>query len=94
MTLNLSELKLSTKSLISFLLVIGSLLQIPQVSATVFAFIKLHPHYASAFAVLTGIIALLHNPLVEQALGIKQTVDIKTETVSLTPPTTQVPKES
>src|ERR1017187_10546665 len=70
MTLNLSQLKFSTKSLIGFLLGIGSLLQIPQVSAPVFAFVKLHPHYAAAFAVLTGVITLLHNPAVEAVLGI------------------------
>lgn len=70
MSLDFSKLKFSTKSLIGFLFSIGSLLQIPQVSAPVFAFVKLHPHYASAFAALTGIIALLHNPQVQAALGI------------------------
>ena len=70
MTFDLSKLKFSTKSLVAALVAIGSLLQIPPVSAIVFAFIKLHPHYAAAFGVLTGIITLLHNPQVEAALGI------------------------
>jgi len=70
MTFDLSKLKFSTKGLIGFLLGLGSLLQVPQVSAPVFAFIKLHPHYAAAFGALTGIITLLHNPQVEAALGI------------------------
>ena len=70
MTINLSKLKFSTKGLISFLLGLGTLLEIPAVSTPVFAFVKLHPHYATAFAVLTGVITLLHNPQVEAALGI------------------------
>jgi hypothetical protein len=70
MTFDISKLKFSTKGCVGFLLGIGSLLQIPQVSAPVFAFIKLHPHYATAFAMLTGVITLLHNPQVEAVLGI------------------------
>jgi hypothetical protein len=69
-TLDLSKLKFSTKSLVGFLLGIGSLLQIPQISTPVFAFLKAHPHYSAAFAVLTGVITLLHNPQVEAVLGI------------------------
>src|ERR1039458_7450989 len=70
MTLDLSKLKFSTKGLVTALFTIGWILQIPAVSTPVFAFIKLHPHYAAAFGALTGIITLLHNPQVEAALGI------------------------
>ena len=70
MTFDLSKLKFSTKGLITALLALGSLLQIPAIYMPVTAFVKLHPHWATAFAVLTGVITLLHNPQVEAALGI------------------------
>lgn len=81
MTFDFSKLKFSTKSLIAFLLGLGSLLQIPQVEAPVFAFAKLHPHFASVLGILVGVIGLLHNPTVERLLGIKETVS--TETVAI-----------
>jgi len=69
MTFDFSSLKFSTKSLIAFLLGLGSLMQIPQVSAPVMAFGQHHPHVAVIIAMLTGIITLLHNPQVEKLLG-------------------------
>jgi hypothetical protein len=83
MTIDLSRLKVSTKSIVAFLLGLGSLLQIPAVSAPVFAFAKLHPHVSAALGVITGIVGLLHNPEVEGILGIKQTVT--TESVVIDP---------
>lgn len=83
MILDTAKLKISTKTLVAFLGVMGTLLQIPAVGAPIFAFAKLHPHFASALAAVTGIIALLHNPQVAEVLGIKQTVEVKTEEVSL-----------
>ena len=86
MTLDLSKLKFSTKSLIGFLLSIGTLLEIPQVSAPVFAFVKLHPHYAAALGMLTGVVTLLHNPVVDNLLGI----DIPEQTLKLNVPAQQI----
>lgn len=74
MTFDVSKLKISTKSLIAFVLALGSLLQIPQVGDTVFAFAKYHPHFAAVLAVVTAVVGLLHNPQIESILGIKQTV--------------------
>jgi len=84
--LDLSKLKISTQSLVAFLITLGGLLQIPQVSAFVLGLAAKHPHIAVAVGVITGIAALLHNPQVEQALGIKQTVQVTTEQVSVAPP--------
>ena len=94
MTFDLSKLKFSTKGLIAFLLGLGSLLQVPQVSAPVFAFAKLHPHFASVLGVLTLVVTLLHNPTVDQILGINQTTTVNTtdNTASKTVSTTIVTK--
>ena len=94
MTFDLSKLKFSTKGLIAFLLGLGSLLQVPQVSAPVFAFAKLHPHFAAALGLVIGIIGLLHNPTVDQILGINQTTTVNTtdNTASKTVSTTIVTK--
>ena len=99
MTFDLSKLKFSTKGLIAFLLGLGSLLQVPQVSAPVFAFAKLHPHFAAALGLVIGIIGLLHNPTVDQILGINQTTTVDTtdstgdtQTASKTVSTTIVTK--
>lgn len=73
MTLDFNKLKVSTKGLIAFLIGLGSLLQVPQVSAPVFALAKSHPHFASVIAVITAVATLLHNPQVEAFFGMKQT---------------------
>lgn len=91
MTFDFSKLKISTKALIGFLLSLGSFLQIPAVSAPVFAFVKTHPHWASALAVLTGVVGLLHNPQVEAFFNYKATTknpdgSVTDKTVSVTLP--------
>lgn len=75
MTFDLSKLKISTKSLIAFVLGLGSLMQIPAVSGPVIAFATQHPHVSAALGVLTGIIALLHQPAVQQILGYETTTE-------------------
>lgn len=95
MTFDLSKLKISTKSIIAFLIGLGGLLQIPQVSAPVFEFMHLHPHWASVFAVLTGIITILHVPQVQAAFGYTATQtapDGSTKTVEVTQTNTEPTK--
>jgi hypothetical protein len=84
MTFDVSKLKISTKTLVALVFGIGSLLQIPQVSAPVFALAKSHPHFATVLAVLTGLLTLLHNPQVETVLGINQVSVTKDGTVTTT----------
>jgi hypothetical protein len=74
--------KFSTKSIISFFVGLGGLMQIQQFRDPVLKFADSHPHIASTIAVVTGIAALLHNPQVQDILHITTT---KTETVSITP---------
>ena len=81
MSLDFTKLKISTKSLIAFLIGLGSLMQVPQISGPVIAFAAHHPHVATIVAALTAIIGLLHNPTVDAILGIKQTVASQTLTV-------------
>lgn len=86
MTIDTGKLKLSTKSLVSFVLTFGGLMQIPQFGNIVMALAKGHPHITIAVASLSSAAMLLHNPQVEQLLGIKQTVETKTEEVTLKDP--------
>ena len=81
MQIDTSKLKVSTKSLVSALLGFGAVMQIPAVSAYVLTITKDHPHLAAALTAVLGVVALLHNPQVVEALGIKQTVT--TEQVTL-----------
>jgi hypothetical protein len=73
MIFDVSKLKVSTKSLIAFLIGLGSLLEVPQIGVPVTAFAAHHTHFAIAFGVLTGVITLLHNPAVDRILGISTT---------------------
>jgi len=81
MAFYVSKLKISTKSLIAFLIGLGSLMQVPAIENPVMAFAAHHPHVATIIAALTAIIGLLHNPTVDAILGIKQTVTSQTFTL-------------
>ena len=74
MQIDTSQLKFSTKSLVSALLGFGAVMQVPAVSQYVLALTQAHPHTAATITVLSGAAMLLHNPQVQEALGIKQTV--------------------
>jgi hypothetical protein len=78
-----SKLKFSTKSLVSALLGFGAVMQVPAVSQFVLGITKEHPHVAATLTSMAGAAMLLHNPQVQEALGIKQTVT--TEEVTLKP---------
>lgn len=83
MTIDTSKLQVSTKGLIAVTATAGTLFQIPAVHDFLIAQAHNHPHVLGALGTLTGIFALLHNPEVAAALGIKQTVEVKTEEVAL-----------
>lgn len=83
MRIDTAKLKVSTKSLVSALLGFGAVMQVPAVSAYVLTITKDHAHIAAWVTSLAGAAMLLHNPQVQEALGIKQTVT--TEQVSLAP---------
>ena len=74
MQIDTSKLKLSTKSLVSALLGFGALMQIPAVSQLVLGLTEKHPHAAAMITALSGAAMLLHNPQVQEVLGIRQTV--------------------
>jgi hypothetical protein len=91
LTFDASKVKLSTKGVVAFLLGVGSLLEVPAVSTPVFAAAKSHPHFAVALGVLTGLVALLHNPKVEQLLGVQTDTVTTTVGAASRTVTTQVP---
>jgi len=79
----LKNFRLSTKSVVALLLVFGTLMQIPAVSGFVYRLTASHPNVAGALTALMGIAAILHDPKVQAALGIEQTVTVETKTVTL-----------
>jgi hypothetical protein len=83
-----AKLKISTKSMVAAVFTLGSLLQIGVVHDYVLSLAHDHPHVVAFTATITGIYGLLHNPEVQDALGIKRTVEVKetTEEVSLAKP--------
>lgn len=83
MTIDTSKLQVSTKGLIAAVTAAGTLFQIPVVHDFLIAQAHDHPHVLGVLGTLSAIFALLHNPEVAQALGIKQTVEVKTEAVTL-----------
>lgn len=85
MTIDAGKLKISTKALASAFMLFGALMQIDVVKQFVLQLTAHHPHIASIVTAAIGVYAILHNPLVEQTLGIKQTVETKTEEVTLKP---------
>ena len=85
MTIDTSQIKISTKGIVSAVLAFGSLMQVPAFSALVLGFADHHPHISSIVAAGTAIAALLHNPTVQNILGIKETVTDTNETVTIAP---------
>lgn len=85
MTIDTSKLQASTKNLMGLVVTAGTLFQIPAVHDFLIIQVHAHPHLAGIFGTLTAVAALLHNPQVQDVLGIKRTVEIKDEEVSLAP---------
>lgn len=85
MTIDTSKLQASTKNLMGIVVTAGTLFQIPAVHDFILLQVHDHPHISGIVATLTGVFTLLHNPQVEEVLGIKRTVDVKTEEVSIAP---------
>lgn len=79
MVIDTAKLKISTKRLFAFFLCFGGLMQIPTVSGFVGSVTLHHPHVAALVTAVTGIALLLHNPEVQDVLGIK-TTHVLTET--------------
>jgi hypothetical protein len=84
-TIDTSKLRISTKGLVGFIVSAGTLFQIPEVHDFLISAAHNHPHILGILGSLTGVAALLHNPQVQDALGIKRTVEVKTEEVTLAP---------
>ena len=85
MVIDTAKLKISTKTMLALLLGFGSVMQIPVVNEFVAAITSRHRNIAAVVTTLMGIYALLHNPEVQDALGIKTTVQVTktSEEVSL-----------
>jgi hypothetical protein len=79
MVIDTAKLKVSTKTLVALFFGFGSAMQIPQVSQFVLSVTAQHKNLASLVTTISGIALLLHNPEVQDALGIKKTVQV-TET--------------
>lgn len=79
MVIDTAKLKISTKTILGVLVGFGSLMQIPVVSQFVASVTMQHKNVAAIVTSLMGMYALLHNPEVQDALGIKKTVQV-TET--------------
>lgn len=83
MTIDTSKLQASTKKLMGLVVTAGTLFQIPAVHDFVLVQVHNHPHWAGTAATIASLYALLHNPQVQEALGIKHTVAVTTEEVSV-----------
>lgn len=81
MQIDTSKLQASTKKLMGLVVTAGTLFQVPAVHDFILSQVHDHPHISGIVATLTGIFTLLHNPQVEEVLGLKQTVT--TEEVSV-----------
>lgn len=79
MVIDTAKLKVSTKTLVALLFAFGSAMQVPAVNQFVLSITAQHKNLASIVTAITGIAMLLHNPEVQDALGIKKTVQV-TET--------------
>lgn len=79
MEIDTAKLKISTKTMLAFVIGFGSLMQVPAVSNFVAAHTLQHKNLTSLVGTIMGIYALLHNPEVQEAFGIKKTVQL-TET--------------
>ena len=84
MPIDISKLRSSTKSFLGAVLAFGGFFEIQPVHDYLIAAAHNHPHWTSVLIVVTGVSTLLHNPQVQDALGIKRTV--KVEEVTLAPP--------
>jgi hypothetical protein len=86
-TIDTSKLKVSTKALVVGFLSLGGLATVPAVNAPLTAFLNAHHSLAPIASTLVAVWTVLHNPVVQDALGIKRTVEVKetTEQVSIAP---------
>lgn len=75
MVIDTAKLKVSTKSMVAALLAFGGLMQVPAVSQLVLKITVNHPTIASIVTAVLGIYTVLHNPQVQDALGIKTDAD-------------------
>jgi hypothetical protein len=85
MQIDTAKLRASTKGWMGMVIAAGSLFQIPQVHDFLILQAHDHPHLTGLIGTITGIAGLLHIPQVQDALGIKRTVEIKTEEVLIAP---------
>jgi len=85
MVIDTAKLKVSTKGLVGLFVAFGSFMQIPAVKDFVLKQTEHHPRVAAWATTVAGIYAVLHNPEVQEALGIKHTREVvdKTEEVQI-----------
>jgi hypothetical protein len=79
-TIDTSKLKVSTKALVVGFLSLGGLATVPAVNAPLTAFLNAHHSLAPIVSTLVAVWTVLHNPVVQDALGIKRTVEVKETT--------------
>lgn len=71
MVIDTAKLKVSTKSMVGALIAFGGFMQIPAVSQFALKITASRPSIASVVTAVLGVYAVLHNPQVQDALGIE-----------------------
>lgn len=84
MQIDTSKLKISTKALISGFIGLGGLAQIPAVNAPLTSFLTHHHNLGPLVGSVIGIWTVLHDPEVQDFLGIKTTTEVKRTTEAVT----------
>lgn len=69
MVIDTSKLKISTKGLVAGFIAFGGFMQIPAVNQFVLSITAEHKHVVSVLTALAGIYTVLHDPQVQDALG-------------------------
>lgn len=81
MTIDTSKFKFSTKALIVGFISLGGLATIPAVNAPLTAFLEAHHGLAPLVSALIAVYTVLHNPVVEDALGIRKAMEDRTAAI-------------
>lgn len=68
----MKNIRVSTKTIMGVLTALTALWQVQEVRDFVIGSVHSHPHLASVVGFIGSILALLHNPQVQQALGLEE----------------------
>ena len=91
MIIDTAKLRISTKSIVAAFMSFGALMQVPEVNSLVLSLTERHKRLVAIVTAVGGIYTVLHDPKVQDALGIKHTTEVidKMEEVSIAPEPTK-----